>query len=332
MANNELSSLAVVNQVLSRLAVGVRGTQQYIADLAIPTIPVDQENVTWPQFTNEQVQSVQAGDDVRAIDADPQDVLLDSIGSASAVLDEHMLRGKIDYRRVQAAQNSAGGAAVNALRLRYVAKVKNRILIGKEKNAAAILFASGKYGSNTGAGGDWSASATKVRDLIFSKMEAIQKATGYMPNRLLLGRKARRALLQNPDIFAGRQYSKGGFVSDDDLASFFEMQPGNVIVGTAVTQTKAAAGKAGTATSIWTEDSAALYYAAPTEDQASDLNPSFAYNMQLTYNETGTREMVKSWVDGIFERFVYGQTYTIKDTFSGTNGAGWLFTGITGAS
>ena len=330
MANTELSSLAVVNQVLSQLAVGVPGTQNYIADRAIPGIPCDQENVSWPLFTNEALGLDQ--NDERAIDADPHEVLLDTIGKDSDVLTEHMLRGKIDYRRVQAAMNVGGAGAVNRLRLRYVAKVKNRILINKEKKAAAALFGSGNYGSNTGAGGDWSASATKVRDLIFSKSEAIQKACGFMPGILLLGRKARRALLNNPDIFAGRQYTKGGYVSDEDLALFFDLQPGNVIVGTAVTQAKAsAAGKAGTPTAIWTEDSAALLYQAPPA-AASDLTPSFSYRMQLTYADTGTPEKVASWVEGIFERFVYGQTYDVKVTFGGTNGAGWLFTGITGAA
>ncbi len=327
MANQELLGLAVTNQVLSRLAVGVGGTQKFIVDEAIPIIPVDQENVMWPTFTNEQVQDPgAAGSDIRALDADPHEVLLDAISSASSALDEHMLRGKLDYRRIQAAQNIGGAAAVNALKLRYVQKVKNRILIGKEKSGAAVLFGASKYGSNTGAGGDWSASATKVRDLVFAKMDTVQKASGYVPNRFVLGRKAHRALLQNPDIYAGRQYVKGGYVADDDIASFFGLDPGAIMIGTAVTQLKAAAGKAGTPTSIWTEDSASLYYAA------SDLNPSFAYTMQLRYADAGgIMQKVMEWIDGIFQRFVYGQTYTIKDTFSGTNGAGWLFTGITGA-
>lgn len=327
MANTELSGLAVVNQVLSRLAVGVGGTQNYIADKVIPIIACDQPNVVWPTFTNEQLQA-HTGTTLRGIDAEPNEVLLDSVSNTSLALDENMLMGKIDYLRVQAAQNQSSEAVKN-LRLRYIQKVKNRILIGKEKAAAAVIFASGKYGSNTAGGGDWSATATKVRDLVFKQMEGIQKSTGFAPNRLLLGRKARRALLQNPDIFAGRQYSKGGYVSDDDLASFFGLEPGQVTVGTAVTQAKAAAGASGTATSIWTEDSAALYFASPA---ASDLNPSFAYTMQLTYNDTGTAEKVMSWADGLFERFVYGQTYTIKDTFSGTGGAGYLWTSITGAS
>ena len=333
MANQELSNLAIVNQVLTRLAVGVAPTQRYIADIALPVIPCEQENVVWPTFTNEQVQDPGASSStVRALDADPHEVLLDQIGSATGVLDEHMLRGKLDYRREQAAMNIGGADYVNRLKLRYLRKVKEKILIGKEKDSAAVLMTAANYGSNTAAGGDWSATATKVRDLVFKQMEFIQKATGFMPNRFELGRKVRRALLINPDIFAGRQYSRGGFVSDEDLASFFEMDPGNVFVGTAVTQTKAIAGKAGTPTSIWTEDSAALYYAPPTL-AASDLTPSFAYIMQLKYLDAGgLTEKVLEWVDGIFRRFVYGQTYTAKLTFGGTNGAGFLWTSITGAS
>jgi len=330
MANNDLSSQAVVNRVLSQLAVGVRGNQNFVGDQAVPVIPTDSEQVTWPTFTNEQIQDVTS--DVRGLDAEPVEDLLDSISSASATLDEHMRKGKIDQRRINAAQASAGGAAVKNLQLRYVSKVKNRILIGREKVIAAALMTAGNYGANTSAGGDWSASATKVRDLVFAKMETIQKATGCFPNRFVLGRKVRRALLQCPDIYAGRQYVKGGYVSDEDLASFFDLPKATLITGTAVTQTKAAAGKAGTPTSIWTEDSAALYYAddSPTE-QASDLNPSFAYTIQLTYPETGTREKVMTWIDGLFTRFVYGQTYSTKVTMGGTSGAGWLFTGITGA-
>ena len=206
MANQELANLAITNQVLSRLAVGVRGTQDYIADRAIPIIPVDQENVSWPTFTNEMVQNTGTDDDVRALDADPNEVLLDSIDKASAKLDEHMLRGKLDYRREQAAQNNGGIPAVNQLKLRYVQKVKNRVLIGKEKAAAKVLFTAGNYGTNTSAGGDWSAQATKVRDLVFSKAEAIQKATGFAPNRMVLGRKAKRAVLQNLDMINSKLY------------------------------------------------------------------------------------------------------------------------------
>jgi hypothetical protein len=332
MPNAELSSLAVVSPVLSRLSVGIKGTQNYIADTAIPLIPVDQETVTWPLFTNEHVQDVNIGSDIRALDGDPVEDLLDAINKDSHTLDEHMRAGKIDQRRINAANASQGGAAVRALQARYIRKVKNRVLIVKEKTVASALMTSTNYGANTVAGGDWSASATKVRDLFFAKREKIQKATGYDINRFVLGRKVRRALLQCPDIYAGRQYVKGGYLSDEDLATFFELQPGQLITGTAVTQTKALPGKAGTPTSIWAEDSAAMYYVDDSpKEEASDLNASFAYTMQLTYPETGTPEKVMTWLDGLFTRFVYGQTYGTKVTFGGDNGAGFLFTGITGA-
>jgi hypothetical protein len=343
MANQELSSLAVVNPVLSRLAVGVASNQDFIAcdefdptsgQLnkvgAIPTIPVDQETVTWPTFTNELMQDATESD-VRSLDADPNEVLLDAISKDTETLDEHMLRGKLDYRREQAAMSIGGLPAVNRLKLRYIQKVKNRILIAREKAAAGIVFGATNYGANTTAGTDFSAAGT--RDMLLKTKETIQKATGYAPNRIVMGRKARRALLQNTEVKTMIQYSRGGITTDALLAEYLEVD--NILVGTSATQAKAAAGKSGAATSIWKEDSFAMYYAAPakTAEDASDLNPSFAYCMAMRYLDIGgVMVRILEWVDGIFRRFVYGMTYGMKLTFGGTNGAGWLWTGVVGAS
>lgn len=61
--------------------------------------------------------------------------------------------------------------------------------------------------------------------------DSVEEATGYRPNRLTLGQKVYRAMVQSPQILDRIKYSARGVVTSELLATLFEVDTVNVARG-----------------------------------------------------------------------------------------------------
>jgi hypothetical protein len=316
MANSQLTSLAAVNEVVSGLVVGVGGSQNFVAEQALPVVDAGSENFTYRTAANEALLDHGTDETLRGVGADPNRISL-AFSTGTGILDEHMLEAKIDYREIEAATEKGGQNAIN-LRLRYAATLRDNIQIGKEKAVADVVFAAGNYSGRTASNVNFGTD-TDIRDKVIAQKDARAQASGFVPNTLLVGQITHRMLLKNPAILDAIKYSRGGITTAQLIAEFLEVD--QYLVGTAVSQAKAAPGAAGAATSIWTGDVAALYYV--NRGLSDSNNPSFGYLFTKNYDETGGRAIVKTWQQGIFEHMVYGERFKPYATFTAS---GYLWT------
>jgi hypothetical protein len=237
-----------------------------------------------------------------------------SFSTGTVTLSEYMLGCNVDYRERQAA--GFGANPIDILRAK-IAVAKSKILLGKEQHVADLVFTAGNYGSNTSSSVDFG--ATGIRETIFDTKETIRKASGYDPNTFVLGVTALKELLSNADVKDMIKYSQGGVTKLQLLAEMFGVE--RILVGSAIKQTSAAAGAAGTGSYVWTADSAALLYVqgASNGSAPSQFNPSFGFLFQMG-------EMVVDLEkNALIEKHAYGQRYAAAVAFAS---AGYLFTNV----
>jgi hypothetical protein len=303
MSDTVLDKLAGVDPLLSNLIVGVGGDQNYIGEQALPVITTRAETVTYRKGSNAGL--VQEGDTntLRAPGHLPKEVDL-SFDTAEVTLAEYMLMANLDYRDTQASQ--ANPESVIDIKMAKLAAAKSKILLGKEQHIADLLFTSGNY-TNSASNVDFGGAAGTLRPIIFAAKETVRKTSGYDPNTLILGTTSLIELLENADIKDMIKYSSGGVTYLELLAQFFGIE--RVLVGSAVKQTAAAAGAAGTGSYVWTADAAAMIYA--NRNAASPWNPSFGYLFQMP-------EFVAEWSNNpLITNMAYGQRYKGAVTFAG---------------
>lgn len=323
MANTQgLTLQGGVQRVLANLTVGVARQQNYIAELALT--PYDTKSLDYIIRTgsNEGLVHVGAAITKRAPGEKPE-TLRKRYGTTTGFLNEHMLGWNVDMtERERAAQ--IGPEAVNALYLDRMADDIEQIELSKEKEVATILNTAANYnGGTNSSSGAGLFSAAGIRGVVLAKKDAVANGVGVRPNRMIVGQKTHRLLLENADIKATIQYSRGGITTQELIAEFFEVD--QYLVGNAVTQTLAAVGDGGTPTQIWTDDSCAIYYASPAPTYS---DPSFAYLRYMTFQETSSKAFVKSWTDqsGLWDEGVYGERFKCDLSFGK---AGWLFVTVT---
>lgn len=102
-------------------------------------------------------------------------------------------------------------------------------------------------------------SSTPIDNVIDGK-DAIQSASGKLPNRLLLGQQVWNKLQRNPEILICLGANERGFITIDMLAQFLELD--KILVGSAV-YNSANEGQDESISRIWGKN-ALLYYYTPS--------------------------------------------------------------------
>lgn len=311
MSDTLLDKLAGVNPLLSNLIVGVAPDQNYIAEQALSTITADAETVTYRKASNTGTVAEGATQTLRAPGQLPNTIDV-SFDTGTATLAEYMLGANFDYRDEQASRANPQ-SAIN-LKLAKLSAAKSKILLDKEQHVADIVFGAANYGSNTSAAVDFG--TTGLRAKVLEAKEIVRRGAGKDPNTMILGATTLIETLGNAEVQDMIKYSSGGVTSEELLARYFGVE--RVLVGTAVKQTAAAAGSAGTGSYVWTADAAALLF---LDRSTSPYNPSFGYLFQMP-------EFVAEWSNNpLITNMAYGQRYAGVLAFAR---AGYLWTNADG--
>lgn len=307
MANTDLLGMQGVNEHVSNLVASVAPDQNYIADLVLPIITTRSANVTYRKFGNDHLAAVTAEDDLRAPGAMPN--MIDTNWStADVVLDEHMLGAAVDIQELAAGEASGPGGA-DDVRMAKLITAKSGVLLAKEAAAAALIFDAGNYSGRTVSNIDWG--ATGLRQIVMNAANTVMKLGGLKPNTLIMGADVAVEVMNNADLLSAFQNGGLGEAADlNAVARFLGVE--RVLVGNAVTQTKAAAGDAGTASYVWTSDSVAYIYAP---NGASKFTPSFGFQFRGQYGFGGTEFAKVIEKNELIEKWGYGQHYKYVGTF-----------------
>lgn len=121
----------------------------------------------------------------------------------------------------------------------------------------ATVLSSPSEGTSVLNWGD--SNSTPIEDIDYYK-DVINKATGFMPNTLVLGAGVKRKLRTHPDIADRIKYTQTGIADEDVLAKLFEVS--NVTVARSV-YTSSAEGASNVFSYIADEESAWLGYIEP---------------------------------------------------------------------
>ena len=311
--NTDLQNLQV-QRVVSKLAFGVTGEQDYIAERALPPVDAGSMNFSYSKWGNEGLRDV---DTRRGLNAEPAKITIAS-GTGTGELEEHTIETYYDINRLRAAEEAGNG---DLFRAAHVGAVKSLVQIQKEKAVATVLFTGANYGSNTASNVNFS--STGIRDVILAAKDARQQATGRRIGKMVVGQVTHRFLLKNADIIdLLKNRFQGNLSTHQTIAEYLELD--EYLVGSAQTQASAAAGSAGTATAIWTADVAALYASDPAEG-GSTVSQAFAKLFTMNSPLSGSRAVVKTWVPdpGLLEHALYSEHFAALQTFSA---AGYLWT------
>lgn len=157
--------------------------------------------------------------------------------------------------------------------------VTDMVLNGREKRWADLVRSTATITQNTTLSGatQWSDFTSGTSDPIGAAATArntIFAATGYRPNKLLLGNDVYEKLLQHPAILERIQFSERAIVTRQILAALFGVD--EVLVG-GVLRRSSNAGATDVLEDVWGKD--ALFFYA--ENRPSLKRASFAYTFRV---------------------------------------------------
>lgn len=99
-----------------------------------------------------------------------------------------------------------------------------RILMRMEREWASKFFATGKWATDVTVTATWDdyAASDPIGD-IQAQTTAMLLATGYRPNKLVLGHQVFNALMHHPDIIDRYKYTQSAVVTEELLAQLFRV-------------------------------------------------------------------------------------------------------------
>lgn len=148
--------------------------------------------------------------------------------------------------------------------------VSQILMLRKEKVFRDNFFTTGKWAVDTTPATLWDAGGSDPVNDVQTQMEAIAEKTGWMPNKLIVGPQVHRALKRNAAILDRIKYTQKAVITEEILASLFEVD--QYMVARA-TENTAKEGATATMASLYGKD-ALLVYAAPAP---SIMAPSGGY-------------------------------------------------------
>lgn len=125
--------------------------------------------------------------------------------------------------------------------------VTHKLLIRRERVMTTNLFSANLWFNGTGAPSagqnvDWSAASSDPIGNVRSAIRGVHQATGYRPNKALIGRQAYDTLLDNDEILSritgGATTAQPAKVMRELLAALFELDEINVMDSVVNTATK----------------------------------------------------------------------------------------------
>jgi hypothetical protein len=255
---------AHVNVPLTNISVAfLQSAQGFVADDVFPVVPVEQQSNLYYQFTKEDFFRDEAKLRAPATESAGGGFTL---STASYSANVEAFHSDIDD------QLRANADSILSLDRAATELVTHKLMIRRERRWMSSFFTTGVWGTDITPGTLWSVSATADprKDVETGKM-AIQAATGFKPNTLVLGTRVLSALRYCQQIIDQFKYTSADSINTDMLAGFFDIDR---IIVTGAVWTNAVEGNATQTTDFIGGKHALLCYSAPAP---SLMAPSAGY-------------------------------------------------------
>jgi hypothetical protein len=314
---SRLSSLRVVDPVLSNLSIGYSNAQ-LVADQLFPYAPVEREGGKIPMFSKEAFRVYQTE---RALRAKSNRINPENITDQDIVLDEHDLEYPIDYREdAESAfplQAHATMVVTEGIRLRH-----EKYCADLAQNTASYPVGNKIVLSGTSQFTDGSNSDPE--GVIDDAKSAIRAKIARHPNTMVIGYPSYKTLKRHPKLQAILSDTRPRMVQLADLRELFEIE--NIIVGMGTF----VADGGDVFSDIWSDNIVLAYVPAPLPagggaegegNRRNMYNPSYGYTLRKrgwpqvdTRTEDGKLEIVRN--TDIYRPYLLGAEagYLISDT------------------
>jgi hypothetical protein len=273
---NPTASDVHVNAALTNISVAyMQEDNAYVADRVFPVVPVPKQSDRY--FVYNKGDFFRSEAQLRAPGTPSAGSGFSIDNTPSYFADVYAIHKDIDD---QIRANS--DAAINPDRDATL-WVTQQLMLRREITWATNFFsaASGWTGSTTGGNvaianllnGAWSAAGSTPIEDIDRQADAMQRLTGYRPNKLVVGTDVHRVLKNHPDVLDRIRYTQEGIVTEQLMASLLGVD--EYMVARATNNT-AVAGAADVMATVAGTTSALLCYAAPNPGL---MTPTAGYMM-----------------------------------------------------
>ncbi len=264
-----LISAVTHDELLTNISIQFQPAQGgYLGDKVAPPVPVRKESATYWEYDKSRFDIPES---LRAPRSGYNRVDW-SASKAMYACEEYGLELPIDDRE---RDNAAGPLD---LEIDSTEIVTDMVLNNREKRVADKVLSTTNVTQNTTLSGtsQWSDVTSGVSDPakdLKTGRQTVFDATGYMPNKLLLGYKVWEALKIHPNILERIQFSERAILTRAILAELFEVE--EVLVG-GVLRRSSQAGATDTLADVWGKD-VLLFYSEP---RPSLKRASFMYQFR----------------------------------------------------
>jgi hypothetical protein len=272
---NPTASDVHVNAALTNISVAyMQEDSAYVADRVFPVVPVPKQSDRY--FVYNKGDFFRSEAQLRAPGTPSAGSGFSIDNTPSYFADVYAIHKDIDD---QIRANS--DAAINPDRDATL-WVTQQLMLRRELTWAASFFQAGIWtGSTTGTNvaiadllnGAWSAAGSTPIEDIDRQADAMQRLTGYRPNKLVVGTSVHRVLKNHPDVLDRIRYTQEGIVTEQLMASLLGVD--EYMVARATNNT-AAAGAADVMANIAGTTNALLCYSAPNPGL---MTPTAGYMM-----------------------------------------------------
>lgn len=241
-----------ISKPLTNLSVHYKNAE-YIADMVLPQVPVKQESDLYWAYTSD----FRLPETARANGALANMATWDASTNAY-YLEEHSLKDVITDRDYE---NYDSALVVEKHTTEYLI---DKLMMRKEYRTHQLLFTTTTFSNNATL---TSATSWKYHTTTSAPIQNVLSATGYVvqyagkrPNKGVMSWNVFAALKENPNVYGRIQYVEKAIVTEQILASLFDIQ--QLHVGTA-TYDSAKEGETESQGAIWGDDFLLGYFGQP---------------------------------------------------------------------
>ena len=265
-----------VNQPLTNVSVKYSWAEG-IADEVFPEVPVQKESDVYFVYSRDHLR---LSETIRANRAEANEAGYDH-STSTYTLDEHALKGLVSDR-----DRSNADAPLN-LDVDMTEFLTQQIMIRREFETALLAFTTTTWGQNAtiGSASAWDTSTSNPIADVLTATASILRNGFVRPNRAVMGWEVMRQLKVNSVTTDRIKYTERAIITDEIMASLFDLD--KLLVGRSAFVTSAEAATE-TTTFLWGKDM--LVYYSP--DRPALRNQSSGYMLTI-----GGKYRTKKWRD-----------------------------------
>mgnify|MGYP001583580561 CR=1 FL=1 len=263
-----------VNQPLTNVSVRYNWGEG-IADKVFPEVPVAKESDVYFIYDSD---NLRVDETIRANRAESNVVGMD-YSTATYTLEEHALKELVSYR------DRANADAPLNLDVDAAEHLTEKLLIRRELDVATLCFTTTTWANNAtvGSASAWDTSTSNPIADVLTATSLVLRSGFVRPNRGVMGWEVMRQLKVNSTTTDRIKYTERAIITDELMASLFDLD--QLLVGRAARVTSAE-GAAQTTGFIWSKDM--LVYHVPS--RPSLRSPAAGYILTV-----GARFRTKKW-------------------------------------